>query len=265
MTSELSSPARVGVTQVLERALREARDLSTLSAHAFVLLLSLRVRRAELARQAFEVGNRSIVFLAATMGFIGLIMVMQSGYQAARLLGDYSLLGPAFLQLLVREFAPTIGAMMLATRVGAGIAAELGSMTVTEQIDALRLSGADPIEELVVPRLGACLVMVPALIVLAGLFAEVAGLVAARLVFEVPYNVFWNLRLLTYGDLIVGAVKAGLFGAVIPLVSAHAGLSARRGSEGVGLATTRAVIHTSIGIIFLDFVVNVLLYPVYAR
>lgn len=261
----MSAPAVSGLGPVLARALREARELAALALHAFALLLTLRVRRAVVVRQAYEIGNRSILFLAVTMGFIGLIMVLQSGYQAARLIGDYSLLGPAFLQLLVREFAPTIGALMLATRVGAGIAAELGSMTVTEQIDALRLSGAEPVEELVVPRLAACLVMVPALIVLAGAFAEVAGLLAARLAFDVPYDVFGDVRLLTYGDVVVGAVKAVVFGAVIPLVSAHAGLSARRGSEGVGLATTRAVIHTSMGIIVLDFVVNVLLYPVYAR
>lgn len=262
---ESPPPPRTGLAVVIERVVRESRDLAALCLQATVLLLALRVRRAVVVRQAYEIGNRSILFLAATMGFIGLIMVLQSGYQAAKLIGDYSLLGPAFIQLLVREFAPTIGAMMLATRVGAGIAAELGSMTVTEQIDALRLTGTDPVEELVVPRLAACLAMVPALIVLAGLFAEVAGLLAARFVFEVPYDVFWDVRLLTYGDVVVGAVKALLFGAVIPLVSAHAGLSARRGSEGVGLATTRAVIHTSIGIIFLDFAVNVLLYPVYAR
>ena len=107
--------------------------------------------------------------------------------------------------------------------------------------------------------------MVPALIVLAGAFSELAGQLTARLVFEVPYAVFWDLRLLTYGDVTVGAAKAVVFGLVIPLVSAHAGLGAQRGSEGVGLATTRAVINTSMSIIFLDFVLNVVLYPVYAR
>lgn len=250
---------------VLRRAWREVRDLIALVVHASALLLALRMRRAVFVRQAYEVGYRSVSFLAITMGFIGMIMVLQSGYQAARLIGDYSLLGPAFIQLLVREFAPTIGAMMLATRVGAGIAAELGSMAVTEQLDALRLTGTDPVEELVVPRLAACAVMVPALIVLAGAFSELAGLLTARLVFEVPYAVFCDLRLLTYGDVIVGAAKSAVFGLVIPLVSAHAGLGAQRGSEGVGLATTRAVINTSMSIIFLDFVLNVVLYPVYAR
>lgn len=247
------------------RLRRELKDFVGMSAAAALAIVTLRFRRRDVVEQAFALGNRSLGFVLTTMGFIGLIMVLQSGYQAGRLIGDYSLLGPGFVQLLVRELAPTIGAMMLATRVGAGIAAELGSMTVTEQIDALRLCGAEPVEELVVPRLLACFIMVPALIVLAGASAELAGMLAARHAFDVPYATFFDLRLLTAGDVFVGGVKALLFGAVIPLVSAHAGLSASRGSEGVGQATTRAVIHTSMAIIFLDFVVNVVLYPVYAR
>ncbi|MCC7384412.1 MAG: ABC transporter permease [Deltaproteobacteria bacterium] len=244
------------------------RDLELLGArslHALACLLLLRLRRAAWIRQAFEAGNRSLVFVAATMGFIGMIMVLQSGYQAARLIGDYSLIGPAFLQLLVREFAPTIGALMITTRVGAGIAAEIGSMAVTEQLDALRMSGADPVEELMVPRLLAGLLMVPALTVIGGASAELAGLVTARVAFEVPYATFFSVRMVDAGDIVVGLVKALTFGAVIPLLSAHAGMQARRGSEGVGAATTRAVIHTSVAIIFLDFTINVLLYPLYAR
>jgi phospholipid/cholesterol/gamma-HCH transport system permease protein len=248
--------------QVLRATRAELARLFGLAAHAFATL-GVAPRRA--IPYAFEIGNRSLGFLFVTMGFIGMIMILQSGYQAARLIGDYTLLGPGFIQLLAREFAPTIGAMMLATRVGAGIAAELGSMTVTEQIDALRLSGADPVEELVAPRLLASLVMVPALVVLAAAFAELAGLLTAHVAFGVPFATFFDLRLMKPGDAVVGLVKAGLFGAVIPIVSAHAGLGAQRGSEGVGNATTRAVIHTSLVIIFLDFAVNVLLYPLYAR
>lgn len=243
----------------------DLRRLAVRSARAAVLLASFELRWRELVRQAYEIGNRSLVFIGFTMGFIGMIMVLQSGYQAARLIGDYSLLGPGFLQLLIREFAPTIGAMMIATRVGAGIAAEVGSMAVTEQLDALRMCGADPVQELIVPRLGACLIMVPALIVLAAFSAELAGLFTARVAFEVPYSTFWSTRLVQPGDLLLGLIKSVVFGAVIPLISAHAGMDARGGSEGVGSATTKAVIHSSVAIIFLDFVLNVLLYPLYAR
>lgn len=251
--------------RLVRLALRELGGLLALFFQAFALIAALRVRPKESLEQAFEIGNRSLVFLSVTMGFIGMIMVLQSGYQAQRLIGDYTLLGPAFMQLLIREFAPTIGALMIATRVGAGIAAELGSMTVTEQIDALRLSGTDPVEELVVPRLLSGLIMVPALVVLAAVAAETSGIFTARLAFEVPFRTFASVRLVMWGDLAVGLVKAVIFGAVIPVISARAGFLAVRGAEGVGLATTRAVIHTSVAIIFLDFVINILLYPLYAR
>jgi phospholipid/cholesterol/gamma-HCH transport system permease protein len=228
-------------------------------------IVSLNFNRREVVHQAFECGNRSLLFLLATMGFIGMIMVLQACYQAQRLVGDYSLVGPGYLQLLVREFAPTIGAMMIATRVGAGIAAEIGSMAVTEQLDALRMNGADPIVELVVPRALACAFMVPALLIIAGGAAEISALLTAKVAFAIAYEDFFSTRMITLGDVFVGLIKAQTFGFVIPIVSARAGLIARGGSAGVGSATTRAVIDTSLSIIFLDFVLNVVLYPLYAR
>lgn len=250
---------------MIRAALHNLAAQLAILARTAALVLSGRIAPRESLKQAYELGNRSLVFVAATMAFIGMIMVLQGCYQAQRLVGDFSLVGPAFLQLLVREFAPTIGALMIATRVGAGIAAEMGSMTVTEQIDALRMCGAEPVEELVLPRFVACALTVPALIVFAGLSSEVAGLITARVAFEVPYSTFWSTRMVASGDVIVGLVKAALFGGTIPIISAQAGLSARGGSAGVGSATTRAVIETSLAIIVLDFAVNVVLYPLYQR
>src|SRR5262245_45965129 len=162
-----------------------------LSQSTLVRAVRLRFDRGEAVRQAFESGNRSLVFLLVTMSFLGMIMVFQTCRQAERILGDYSLVGAAFLQLLARELAPTIGAILITTRVGAGIAAELGSMAATEQIDALRVSGADVISELVAPRAAACLFMVPALIVIGGAAAEVAGMITAKIGFAVTYDVFF--------------------------------------------------------------------------
>jgi phospholipid/cholesterol/gamma-HCH transport system permease protein len=245
--------------------LRYVQGVVSLSLSATVRLILRRFEPREALRQAFDAGNRSVLFVMLTMSFIGMIMVLEACYQAQRLIGDYSLVGPGFLELLVREFAPTIGAMMIATRVGAGIAAELGSMAVTEQLDALRMCGAEPISELVVPRALACAVMVPALIVLGGFSSELAGLLTARIAFSVPYDAFWNLRLVSMGDVFVGVLKAIVFGWTIPITSSRAGLRARGGSAGVGGATTRAVIDTSLAIIFLDFVLNLALYPIYQR
>lgn len=245
--------------------LRYLGSLLLLLQRSTLLLLRRSVPRRAILLQAYEAGNRSVVFVAATMGFMGMIMVIQACYEAQRLVGDYALVGPGFLELLVREFAPTIGALMIATRVGAGIAAELGSMAVTEQLDALEMCGADPVAELVAPRVAASALMLPALVVLGGAAAEGAGLFAARVAFQVPPEQFWNTRLLTGGDAVVGLIKAATYGAAIPVISARAGLLARGGSTGVGNATTRAVIESSLAIIILDFTLNLALYPLYQR
>jgi phospholipid/cholesterol/gamma-HCH transport system permease protein len=112
-----------------------------------------------LLEQLYVIGNRSLVFVAVTLGFIGMVMMYQACLQFSRAIGDLSQVGVQFLRLVVSDFGPTLTAMMLATRVGAGIAAEIGSMKVTEQLDALRMSGVLPIDYLLVPRFVASIVM----------------------------------------------------------------------------------------------------------
>ena len=115
--------------------------------------------------QMYEIGNKSIFFLTVVMGFIGMILVYQTGLQTKRVLPDLSLIGATFLELLIRDLAASIGALMLATRVGAGIAAEIGSMVVTEQVDALRMSAADPVDYLIRPRFIASILMTTCLLI----------------------------------------------------------------------------------------------------
>jgi phospholipid/cholesterol/gamma-HCH transport system permease protein len=190
------------------------------------------------------------------MGFIGMILVYQSGLQAKRVVPDFTMLGATYLELLVRDLAASIGALMLATRVGAGIAAEIGSMVVTEQVDALRMCAADPIDFLIVPRFLASLVMTLCLIVWAGTVAFVAGGLTAYFAFEVPLQTFFNMTLVDSGDVTIGLAKCVAYGAAIPIVSGYCGLSTFGGSEGVGWATTRAVVNTSLAIIMLNFFIS---------
>jgi phospholipid/cholesterol/gamma-HCH transport system permease protein len=215
-----------------------------------------RREKGALVAQLYEIGNKSAFFISITMGFIGMILVYQSGLQAKRVVPDFTLLGATYLELLVRDFAASIGALMLATRVGAGIAAEIGSMVVTEQIDALRMSAADPIDFLIVPRFLASLVMTLVLIVWGGTVAFVAGAFTALLAFDVPLQTFFNMVLVDIGDLSVGLAKCFAYGAAIPVVSGYCGLSTFGGSEGVGWATTRAVVNTSLAIIILNFFIS---------
>ncbi len=215
-----------------------------------------RREKGALVQQMYEVGNKSLFFLSITMGFIGMILAYQAGLQAKRVVPDFTMLGATYLELLVRDLAASLGALMLATRVGAGIAAEIGSMVVTEQIDALRMCAADPIDFLIVPRFLASLCMTIVLIIVGGAVAFTAGALTAYVAFEVPLRTFYNASLVDVGDITVGVAKCFAYGAAIPVVSGYCGLSTFGGSEGVGWATTRAVVNTSLTIIILNFFIS---------
>ncbi len=247
----------------------QARDLSappslgqTLSELYRLLRLTLRgcvsgeLERGAVLRQMYEVGNRSLGFLCVVMAFMGMILTYQAGLQTRRVVPDLSLLGATFLELLVRDLAASICALMLATRVGAGIAAEIGSMVVTEQVDALHLCGADPVKYLVCPRFLASTAMFVMLVVLAACVAVATGTWTASAFFGLNPRTFLNLSLIDGADVAVGLTKCLAYGAAIPLISAHAGLTAFGGSEGVGSATTRAVVGSSLAVIALNFLIS---------
>jgi phospholipid/cholesterol/gamma-HCH transport system permease protein len=206
--------------------------------------------------QMYEIGNRSALFIALTLGFLGMVLVFQTCLQVNHIIGDLSLVGAEFIKILVHEFAPSLGAMMIATRVGAGIAAEIGSMVVTEQVDALRMSNVDPIDFLLVPRLKASVVMTLVLACIGVLSAVIFGTLTARYSFHVNPHIFLDTSRTTIGDLATGVIKCIAFGTAIPIVSGYCGLAAKGGSEGVGEATTRAVIYSLFSVILLDFILS---------
>ncbi len=212
--------------------------------------------RGEVVRQMHAIGNKSVLFIVVTLGFIGMVMAYEACNQLSRITGDYSQVGPQFIRLVVSDFGPTLTALMLATRVGAGIAAEIGSMKVTEQIDALRMSGVLPIDYLIVPRFIASVVMTLMLSVLGGLVMYAAGGLTAQSSFGVNPNLFFDLALVQPRHLALMTIKALAYGAAIPIVAGFCGLRARGSSEGVGWATTAAVIGGSFAVIILDFVIS---------
>lgn len=210
----------------------------------------------ELARQMHAIGNKSLVFIIVTLGFIGMVMTYEACMQLSRVTGDYSQVGTQYLRLIISDFGPTLTALMLATRVGAGIAAEIGSMKVTEQIDALRMSGVLPIDYLIVPRFIASLIMTLMLSVLGGAVMYGAGGLTAQYSFGVNPHLFFDLSLIRPRHVILMIVKALSYGAAIPVVAGFCGLRARGSSEGVGWATTAAVIGSSFAVIVLDFLIS---------
>jgi phospholipid/cholesterol/gamma-HCH transport system permease protein len=210
----------------------------------------------EVLRQMYQVGNKSLLFVCVTLGFIGMVLVFQTCLQVNRITGDLSQVGAEFIKILVHEFGPSLTAMMLATRVGAGIAAEIGSMVVTEQVDALRMNNVDPIDYLIVPRFLASLVMTGMLTCIGVAVALGMGALTAWSSFHLNPVVFLDPSHVKWGDLATGMVKCAAYGAAIPIVAGYCGLSARGGSEGVGAATTRAVITSSFVVIVLDFCIS---------
>lgn len=218
--------------------------------------------KGEVWRQANDAGNRSVILVATTLAFVGMVLTFLAGTQAKRIIGDLSVLGPAFIQLVIREFGPVIVALMVAARVGAGLAAEVATMTVTEQVDALRMNAADPIRWIVSPRLAGVALANVGLAIIGSAVAIAAGTFTAWRSFGIAPQVFLDFHMVHPGDVVTALMKAVAFGVCVPVVACAAGLSARGGSEGVGRATTRAVVLASIGVIVLDALIGGLAYGV---
>jgi len=253
---ELLGAAAVG-------GVRAGRDLWLLLLATIAGLIRGGRPPGELVRQMYVIGNRSFLFISVTLGFIGMVIIYQACLQFQRVTGDFSQVGVQFVRLIASDFAPTLTAMMLATRVGAGIAAEIGSMKVTDQIDALRMSGVLPVDYLIVPRVLASLIMTLVLTVFGGLIAYVAGGLTATYSFGVNPEVYYDLSLVRWQHLFLGLAKASTFGLAVPVVSGFCGLRAQGSSEGVGWATTAAVIGSSFAVIVLDFVWSIVGFLVF--
>jgi phospholipid/cholesterol/gamma-HCH transport system permease protein len=220
------------------------------------LLLTARTDRGESRRMAHRYTNGSMAFVAVAMAFVGMIMVYQSTEQLARAVGDTSLVGASFLKLLVRVLGPTLMGLLLACRVGAGIAAEIAAMAVTDQLDAMRMCAADPIEVLMVPRLRGAVIAAFTLAVIGSGVSVAAGLITGIVAFGVSPATYWNLSMIGTADVVQGIVKALTYGVAVPIVSGACGLAARGGARGVGQATTDAVVGSSFAIVLLDSLIS---------
>jgi phospholipid/cholesterol/gamma-HCH transport system permease protein len=207
-----------------------------------------------IVRQLEALGVASLGIVVVTSVFIGMVMSVQFAF-GLRKFGGMEYTGRVIGLSFSRELAPTLTAVIVGGRIGAGMAAEVGAMTVTEQIDAIRALGADPVKKLVLPRLVASIIVMP---ILAG-FALTVGFGGAMLVtdlqFGIPAAFFLNSALdaVTMADFVSGMFKTPFFGAIIALVGCHFGLHTQGGTAGVGNATTRTVVVISITILIADF------------
>jgi len=191
------------------------------------------------------VGSLPIVILASF--FIGAVLVLQTADQFVRF-GSPGLTGDVVSLALVREIGPVIIALLVAGRVSSGIASELGSMLVSEQIDAMRALGTDPVKKLVIPRLVATILMLPLLTIVGDFVGLLGGLVVSKFVARINPVQYWTraYNAIEFGDGFQGLVKPFVFGLIIALVGCYYGLTTRGGTQGVGRSTTQAVVVASV-------------------
>jgi phospholipid/cholesterol/gamma-HCH transport system permease protein len=204
--------------------------------------------------QIESLGVRSLGIVAVTSIFIGMVMTIQFAFGLQRF-GGVEYIPRVIVLSFLRELGPTLTAVIVGGRIGSGMAAEVGAMNVTEQVDAIRALGGDPAKKLVLPRVLAAMIVMPFL----SIFADVLGTLGALFVASLEYNIrprqFMqsSLETVLLSDLLSGLAKTPIFGFLIAIVGCHFGLTTRGGTEGVGQSTTRTVVVVSIAILVSDY------------
>ena len=214
----------------------------------------------DIVEQFEEIGVRSLTVVLLTGFFTGAVLALNTGITLDQF-GARDFVGRLISASMVKELGPVLTGLMLAGRVGSGIAAELGSMMVTDQINALRALGTDPIRKLVVPRMLAGLFMTPVLTIIASAVGILGGWIIAVTQLRVASSLYWTsiVEGLYLEDAWMGLIKPFFLGFAIVTIGCHVGLRARGGTQGVGRATTKAVVASSVAVIAVDFFLTRLL------
>ena len=214
--------------------------------------------------QLYEIGTRSVPVVMITGAFVGMVLAVQMVSQF-KSVGLVAPMGTIINLSVLRELGPVLAGIMLAGRVGGGLTAELGTMRVTEQIDALRAMGADPIRVLVVPRFLACVLLIPVLVMYADFMGILGGYAISVFVYGVNGAEFWRHAefAVDYYDIFYGPVKSIFFGMAIGLICCHKGFNCAPGAAGVGRACTQSFVASTMAILALDFFLGMLLNTIY--
>jgi phospholipid/cholesterol/gamma-HCH transport system permease protein len=247
----------------LKAAVLEVQEYVLLLATTFRATVTGPYYRRDIVMQFDAIGIGSLTVVSLTGFFTGAALALQTGQTLDRF-GARTLVGQLVGASMIRELGPVLTALMLAGRVGSGMAAELGSMSVTDQINALRALGTDPVRKLVVPRVLAATMMAPVLTVIADTFAIVAGWIISVTNLGVGSSTYWTAVQdgLYLGDAWQGVIKPFVLGFVIGTIGCHVGLRTTGGTQGVGRATTNAVVIASVLVIAVDFFLTPLMMRV---
>ena len=250
------------VGDALKRQVLGVQEYALLSAQAVVNIFTPPVYWSDALEQMDSIGVGSLPIIIAAFLSIGGVLVLQTAAQFQRF-GETALTGDAVSLALVRELGPAITALLVAGRNASGIASEIGSMIVTEQVDAMRALGTDPTRKLVTPRVVAMVLTMPLLVAVADFLGLVGGFVVAYFTLRLGAVQFWTraVNTLEFGDLVQGTVKPLIFGFIISTIACHKGLRVTGGTQGVGRATTSAVVVSSVWMLVIDlFLAKLLLY-----
>ncbi|HEV3263489.1 MAG TPA: ABC transporter permease [Gemmataceae bacterium] len=241
-------------------------DLAAFGGRMLAWLVRRRPVRGTLLGSLYAVGVLSVPVVAVTGTFIGMVLAVQS-YSQFHSIGLDTRLGALINVNIVRELGPVLAATMIAGRVGSAMAAELGTMRITEQVDALSCLGFNPVHYLVVPRFLACVLLIPLLSLLADFMGIMGGALICTRVYHVEAHYYWAHAQAYVGlwDVSSGLIKSVFFGGAIAVIGCHRGLNCRPGAEGVGRAATEAFVASFIAILVLDFFLAVFLNDLSVR
>ncbi len=240
---------------------RTAGELGLLTCRAFVALVRPPYDFRAWIDQMELIGVRSLGVACITTIFTGMVLALQTAYSLPSL-GVKYYIGTVVSKSLTRELGPVLIALIVGGRIGAGMTAELGTMKVTEQIDALRAMATDPVKKLVAPKLAATLIMLPCLTILGDALGILGGLIIAVGQLDLAAGLYANdvLSALTISDVLSGVGKSFFFAYFIAIIACHHGLTARGGADGVGRATTNTVVVAAIMVLVVDFFLTKLFY-----
>jgi phospholipid/cholesterol/gamma-HCH transport system permease protein len=250
------------LTDAFKRLLSDVQDYSALAYRSLANLATGPRYFQDMLDQMDDIGVGSLPIVLVSGFFIGAVMVLQTGSQFVRF-GQTALTGDIVSLALVRELGPTLTGILVAGRCASGIASELGSMLVTEQVDAMRAMGTDPSRKLVTPRVLATILMLPLLTALNDFVGLLGGCLASVFSLRLGAVEFWTRAIdaLDFADIMQGMMKPMVYGFILATVGCYKGLTARGGTQGVGRATTQAVVVASVLIIAADtFLTKLALY-----
>ncbi len=249
---ELISP-----TDFAKGKIESLQEYSALAGNSIVSLFGRPRYFADMIQQADLIGFGSLPIVVLTGFFTGAVLTLNSANSLERF-GSLSLLGQLVSVGMVRELGPVLTGLMVAGRNSSGMASELGSMIVTEQIDAMRALGTDPMKKLVAPRVASTVIMLFFLTIISDLLGLVGGSAVASLLLGLDYRQYWSSawQILKFQDVFMGLLKPLVFGFIISTIGCYYGLSAKGGTQGVGRATTQAVVASSVIILLVDFFIT---------